>query len=427
MSIHQGDQRQPHTGDKLLLWSDFWAFAESHTFDEVVKLPAPNWWKWCWLERRLNNGSPSGFHSTVSYRHAAAAPDADFALPLIAVRREICTVLGVLPPYFAQSREPVDESSVILVPVHPDVLPDISKESYTIVDRISVSPTASGRTLAIVDPSYDPHFLKLHYPRTLGRYTRDLSLHKWAQSALIQAHLVNERELLATKPEILEENAGVFIEAASTERGWGVIARNARTKGDYEFIVPAFSLFYSSEHGTYPLLNYLKNKYGISPSLLAVALVEAYFDFALNIGYLPECNAQNVAFGVSRAGRCRPIFRDLGDFYVDYDIRVKRGLDTGFVDYKTIDEGKSDLVPRRSVSYDFKLGEYVLRPLAIASEAIGLEPAAAVCGSVREAATRALAESPAYFGENNVRYSLPKRVGISRYGFEAVDSASEFR
>src|SRR5947207_2233007 len=77
---------------------------------------------------------------------------------------------------------------------------------------IPVIPTSSGRTVMHTATPETTHFIKLHYPYEIGRFARDLKLHKWLSG------LENSRELRQHEAEFpkefayLNECSGVYYE-----------------------------------------------------------------------------------------------------------------------------------------------------------------------------------------------------------------------
>jgi hypothetical protein len=320
---------------------------------------------------------------------------------------------------------PVD---IIPVPLHPDIQMEIVSKHKVLSPSagkyLEVIPTASGRTVLRRDNEVEPYFIKLHYPRRIGRFTRNLPLYKWLSS------LENSSELLAniaTFPSclaLLAETSGTFVEGTGGAPGFGVLYRefSPRPSKGERLLIPAFSLFSrskpqaGSESLLLQLLTYLGKTTDSFISYFIRPLLDSYIYLSCVCGMIPEYNAQNVLYEIdlnNRETRC--VVRDMSDFFKDITIRRERGLHTSFCTYHKIERSiDPDFFKRRSFAYDFKCGEYLIRPLCecYAREMnISLEE---LIESVRGEARLAWSLCDNYFQPEDKWYVYPKEAYVDR-------------
>jgi hypothetical protein len=386
------------------------------------------------LERYWNDGSPSGFNTTVSSRYAPFSPEQSFPLPVHAFERTQCIQIGRLP--FTWARSILAEGKTPM-PLHPDVASELTRQmqlSDTARQYPEVVPTASGRTVFCYSSEAEPHFIKLHYPRRLGRFKRDLSLGKWLSSLEISRELFLLQNQFPSCLAFLYESAGTFFEGPSGTPGFGVLYREFKPRPlkDSLLLVPGFSLF--SKNGlpddTRPLLiEWLCNssspfesfiKHFIRPAL------RSYIFLACENGLLPECNAQNILYELNLStGETRFVIRDMASFSRDFTLRRRLGLHDSFCSYKSIDEKYDlDFYQRRSLSYDFKFGEYLLRPLVETFARWMKVPLSTVIGAVREEARLAWSKFDDYFNPPERWYAYPAQEEVKRGNYIELKNPS---
>jgi hypothetical protein len=373
-------------------------------------------------ETSVNDGSPSGYQPTVAPRYSPSAGIGGFSLPFCALDRSLVSIVGPLPDWMPTSH------THALVPVHPIIAAD--RTDVTDV-TLTVVPTASVRTVAVLSPERTIlGFLKLHYPSKLGRFSRDLYHFKWIASLEADAAF---REAAAFGRVLwMPENFGWYCEPSSdsSERGWGVLGRTTSGASFLDCpLIPAFSII--SRVSRYAVLEHVQSTYEwtvqTACTALARNLVEVYIELALRWGLLPECNAQNVLYHFAPDGEVYPVFRDMGDVFKDTAIRRARGLSCSFCEYKTIDWTSPDLLQRRSFSYDFKLGEYILRPLGSAIATIWRADESYVLSLIRKQSREAWgAEASEYFSNVGEWFSYPVSENVSRDSY-VVNYDPQFR
>ncbi len=369
------------------------------------------------LEREYNDGSPSGFAKTVADSYSPSSNLPYYRLPTTPVEGGLCVVAGVTDVLKGFERFMEGPPGLIDVPIHPDYWSgEQSRVSY------DVSPTASGRTVLVFDDSGPTGWVKLHYPGVLGRAQRDLFAFKWMSSVEISSRLLASGA--GTQHQVLLEDFGIFVDDLAS-RGWGIHVRAwPRRESLY---IPLFSLFVE-RHGSRPILRYLFEElvdHSDASSRLLRDLIDCYFDFVEAEALMPECNAQNVLLELRSDGSASWLLRDMGDFFKDNALARELGLPPYLTGYKALDSTSADLYQRRSFSFDFKLGEYALRPLIEAMAAEGLikfEQGISVC---RDASEARLQQLPGYFAASDVWYRYADTVS-DRLDYVA-ESSPRFR
>lgn len=245
-----------------------------------------------------------------------------------------------------------------LLPVHPDTLdhPDLHRRADLLAcppgPPVEVVPLANARTVLvrrIGDRPVEPHFLKLHYPRRLSRFTRRL------RRPIIELQLWVATELARVGVPFLPEVGGAVIGTDPVE-SWGYLLREPRLTGRDadpspvpEFTVPLFALYGRDLRaaGDPTLLEQLVVHSGLdAASFLSERVVEPmvalWLRTAAATGCLTELHGQNTLLTFSGLGRHSQLgYRDCA-VYVDPAIR--RGLGLG-----------GDLPPRNVISVDIQV------------------------------------------------------------------------
>ncbi|WP_043622559.1 IucA/IucC family C-terminal-domain containing protein [Nonomuraea candida] len=333
-----------------------------------------------------------------------------------------------------------------LLPVHPETLrfPGLpGRAALRAVERgpdLLVVPSANARTVfveRIGGRPVEPHFVKLHYPRRLSRFTRRLrrpiiTLQLWAAAELMRAGL----------PVLPEVAGGVLGE--DPREAWGFLIRElsprattpispetttitppppdpARAPGPgtvpgaggpaagqpgaggpgaglsggsggvaLEFTVPLFALYGRDLHhpGHPPLLRQLVARSGEDPFTWIIRRVVApmvglWLDAVARTGCLLEPHGQNTLFSFDRAaGRTAIVYRDCG-VYVDLRTRHELSPDGPLPPVNVIPRDIRH--PREqvmSLTYDSFLAHHALERIArLARDAYGIPP-----GHLRRAA-----------------------------------------
>lgn len=269
----------------------------------------------------------------------------------------------------------------VLMPVHPDALASealVGREELLLCEPgpwLEVVPSANARTVfvtAVGGTPVPPHFLKLHYPRRLSRFTRRL------RRPMIELELWVADELaLLDAPFLAEVCGGVF---GSGTEAWGFMVREAAGHGAYT--VPLFALYGRDIQAPDPsLLQQLVDASGErADTFIADRIVAPMIRFwvraVVETGCVPEAHGQNTLISFTPDGRhVKPLYRDCG-IYVDPSMRERKGLTRPLPPVNVISRDVSCSAAQVfSLAYDSFMGHHALDYLAIvARERLGVDP-----------------------------------------------------
>jgi hypothetical protein len=257
-----------------------------------------------------------------------------------------------------------------LLPVHPDTLtlPAVRAElaGCRPGPPIQVVPSANARTVfveRIGDAPVPLHFLKLHYPRRLSRFTRRL------RRPVIALQLWVAGELARIGAPVLPEVAGGVV-GTDPDRAWGFLIREARLAGGQRWPVtlPLFALYGRDLRAPADptLLEQLVGRSGEDPeqwvtSRLVEPMVTGWVEALLATGCAVELHGQNTLLFLSPDLReSRLGYRDCA-VYVDPAIRAQRGLGPDLPPRNVIGQDVDQPRPRvLSLVYDSFLGHHTL-------------------------------------------------------------------
>ncbi|MET7424912.1 hypothetical protein [Dactylosporangium sp. NPDC005555] len=274
-----------------------------------------------------------------------------------------------------------------LLPVHPNALdaPDLIGRSVLSSSApgpvLTAVPSANARTVfvtAIDGAPVEPHFVKLHYPRRLSRFTRRL------RRPVIELQLWVSDELVRIGAPVLPEVGGGWF-GDLVEDSWGFLLRAARPLAPaLSWTVPLFALYGRDlHHPSDPtLLEQLVAAFDEDPAAfvadrIIVPMVRLWASVARGTGCPLETHGQNTLFAFDVARReTRILYRDCA-IYVDAALRARVGL-TGALP-------PTNVIPRDvpmaadevfSLTYDSFMGHHALSYVAaLASERFGVRPA----------------------------------------------------
>jgi hypothetical protein len=275
----------------------------------------------------------------------------------------------------------------LLLPVHPDTLdfPGLAgRDLLNGFERgpvLTAVPSANARTVFVTAAGGDPvppHFLKLHFPRRLSRFTRRL------RRPMIELHLWVARELARAGIPILHEVFGGSFGTEPTE-AWGFVVRELtpRGVGAGGVTVPTFALYGGDLHAPADpsLLEQLVAASGQDPTgylvdRLVVPLTTLWFRAAAATGCSLEMHGQNTLFHVTSTGETQVHYRDCG-IYIDPELRRRAGRGGRL---PTVNVISADIrFPRGqmfSLAFDSFLGGHLLdRIAALGAQRLGVDPA----------------------------------------------------
>jgi len=349
---------------------------------------------WLYMERYVNNGSPSGFGGlderyNVSDQYNPLSKIQSF--PLYSLHSPACQILG------SNTFPTLNRAATDMFYVHPDMLddkPDLHRRVEIKKTKLFVSPTSSSRTVYGEDM-----FLKLHCDRNIGRVNRCIRYEQAISSVELTELLIKAvaMQLLPDTFYFLPEPSAQFIrfddgyEMSCVYRSTKPYPHNNKIR----WIIPVFSLFARDHREEGPaILRQLIDMTGIEPSeyilkQIITPIIENYFSLILHCGLQFECQAQNVLLAFDSDYRVvGAVFRDLESVDKDIQIIEDRALPL-YKDsqiehffksfkYKCIwnnyrPNQPESYLKKHSFMFDFKVGEYILKELvAFACEEYGL-------------------------------------------------------
>lgn len=314
--------------------------------------------KMIYLERYVNDGSPSGYTFINNTSEGSRAFDSQeyIILYLIEFFHEKDFSIGKV-------FNKINDNQIL---IHPD-LKDCVLESGDcfIAGEVKAIPLASGRTVYV--PKYEC-FLKLEYNKMLGRIDRKIT-------ELTATHSININQLFENEfPRIKklfyfpETHARIF--KFSNGNTIGMLCREFSVAPNIDrsyVIIPAFSLFSKDINDInepsilHQLLEREGNKEEFFLNSIILPTITLYFELILKFGLQIEGHAQNVCYVFTNKIEGVAI-RDFES--IDKDLALGVEYNHLFnADYKCIKVDSLDVAKRHSFMFDFKLGEYLLTPL----------------------------------------------------------------
>lgn len=327
-----------------------------------------------YMERYVNNGSPSGWHKRTTSPETSPFDGAD-RFPLLQfdvsdINNEVygkCSLFAGNVNY----AHPDSEVSAVLS----------ASKRKPIPSDILVSPTSGARTMLIRNGEHaNKGYLKLTYDiARIGRVDRQLT-RKHCLACLEASDeikkAIDDGRITADFGLQLEPAAKIsMLIAGDKEYEWGVVYREV---APYPYLnrrvtlIPGFSLFGSDRKNPAdpPVILQLIERSGISPEeylkSLLIKIVDCYWQVVVACGLHMEWHSQNCLFEVDQNYLIhRVILRDLDS--VDRDIPLQKFLKVKSLwqcyPVMCFDESIYFYKIRASYMYDFKLGEYLLTPL----------------------------------------------------------------
>lgn len=335
-----------------------------------------------YLERYVNDGSPSGFSKRYT-TSVATSPFGDvesFSLFLLQGEGQYFREFGNIPSWPIHGLSLADNWLL----VHPDMVAhnDIKRTGLKVqrIDSLLVAPTSSGRTVQFLPPR-PQDYVKLHYDAVLGRVNRALPFGKAIAGPEVSGHLTRAMksglidQRLCILPETGARTVSIGNEDGAVE--WGMVWRSGTPTGpaaaDIRAMIPAFSLFSSDRYHRPdpPLLIQLMRMSGLTPQSFLLdkiidPILSCYFSLVTQLGLQPEWNAQNLLVGCDKNGHIISIVaRDLESVDKDLTLREQLGLSIDFKTYpfKCLHRDQYNYRIKHSFMFDHKLGDYLMHPI----------------------------------------------------------------
>jgi hypothetical protein len=366
---------------------------------------------WQYAERYLGVGtrtySPYAGDLDIDEAYHPQRGTPTFRLPTFQVPGSVHVASPVVP-------SPLPELYRGLLPVHPNALdaPDLVGRPALLASPpgpvLTAVPTANARTVFVTEidgTPVDPHFVKLHYPRRLSRFTRRL------RKPVIELQLWVSDDLVRVGAPVLPEVGGGWFGAG--EDAWGFLLRAARPlDAAPAWTVPLFALYGRDlHHPSDPtLLEQLVAGFAEDPTAfvaerIVVPMVRLWASVARTTGCPLETHGQNTLFAFDVARReTRILYRDCA-IYVDAAARAGLGL--------TGPRPPTNVIPRDvpmaadevfSLTYDSFMGHHALSYVAALAESCwGVRPSS-LHAAARAAFTAQDLLPPTVFYYDNVLY-----------------------
>lgn len=321
-----------------------------------------------YMERLVNNGSPSNFSFTnMTSKETNPLFNSSYRAHILYDDSEKFKIIGNIPDF-----------SYIKIPKHKDFIfihPDwhsILNTNKIIEIEFDMYPTSSSRTVNI---NNFPYYIKMAYPGILGRITRELcTKHIMAsiETTDILSNLLNKKnapEYLAFFPE---KGGKVYL---SDKGDIGFVVRDTLPIGKntsrIKAIIPAFALFSKDKSNNdlpiiIQILFKMNNSYNYLLEQIIFPILDCYFFCVFYGGIQPEMHSQNFLLGIDENYNiCSIILRDLESIDKDITIMKNLGIDIDFdsYPYKCIEKNQYNYKIKHSFMYDHKLCEYFFDPL----------------------------------------------------------------
>ncbi|MDR1005306.1 MAG: ferric iron reductase [Bacteroidales bacterium] len=377
------------------------------------------------LERYVNNGSPSGYSIKCSTsKNTNPFTGSEYIHPYICISNKSNFIdFGAIPNIDVEC-----SNSENWVLVHPDMSEHAFFKNENLklkrADSIKLVPTASARTLQLVDSDFQGYF-KLHYDGTIGRLERklpyDVAISGVEISKILES-LIDDKKLDERLTHLPEIGARIL---RIQNQDWGMVWRSKMPYGDcskIKYVIPVFALFSKDRHNPKDntLLEQIITEKFYDPTTYVVdylinPIIECYFSLLKNAGIQGEWHAQNLLIGFDEDFLPQKIIaRDLESMDKDMTLIEIFNLPFQFQSnpYKCIDKSREDYQKKHSFMFDFKLGEYVIQPLINFLESIYFIGSDTLIPSIKECSENQIKELPEDFFPN--QWYGYKNVEINR-------------
>ncbi|MEP3072501.1 hypothetical protein [Maricaulis sp.] len=338
---------------------------------------------WLYSERYLTNGTRN--YSPFS---AINEVDKDY-LPETGRDRFLVECVTLSPPMLAKFVSTyhsladslrdlyVNREGAIRFPIHPSTLlrapwKEMSENRNSELTLL-VSPTASTRTVFVHSSNDDagshlPHFVKLHFPGRISRFTRQLS------QLDVEAQLWVSQELQNFGAPHLPDVAGGYVELLDGS-STGFILRSCVpncSADSARYIVPTFALYGGDARAPNdpPLLAQLPSLFDEDPldfiaSRIVKPAVRLWVSTVRSLGILPELHGQNLLFGFDHHTQKSALIMRDSDMYVDTTIRSDLNLPLPpplqLLESENLQQNRVGFL---SLCYDGFLGQNLLEKIA---------------------------------------------------------------
>lgn len=265
-----------------------------------------------------------------------------------------------------------------LLPIHPATLPLLQQNEREAFHRLTpgpiltVTPTSSSRTVFVQTmdghTDFPQHFLKLHFPGRISRFTRPLThedvTHQLWVSRYLQANAV---------PHLPDIGGGFALLGGPSSVGF--ILRSASPGGSIEqplHILPGFALYGRDKHAHAdpPMFVQLPRLFGEDALTFIVdrvvtPVIRLWVTTVIRLGVIPELHGQNTLFCFDSLRRTSFVcFRD-SDIFVDQRLGRLASANVDGLPFELLgDDTQHSVEQLLSLTYDSFLIHHFLKPLA---------------------------------------------------------------
>lgn len=362
------------------------------------------------MQRHVNAGSPSGYHSRLPDPYDPMGTSPSFPLPYFdvplndshlhyramsvpeAARNTRCCVRIFVHPLMVSRHQSAFDSAGLQVSGH-----------------LTASPTSSARTLWLEEGRACGHVaVKLHFDDVLGRIARPIT-----RAAVQHIHNVASALHEATCAGRMPASAGYLDEPFAAFCDWpnnlgiGISYRYMQAKPDApepRILIPAHALH--SRDRLAPsdptiLEQVIRQRAGDPLEVFIDEIIEpllsTYIELATELGLAPEAHGQNTYAEFSPAWKLqRYIFQGFESFLYDVEARQRKGLSpaTSPPLLKYLDTTDERRFAERSFYFDAKLCGYLIDALVHTIARCFHQPVAHIQALVHEVVAMKLAHVP---------------------------------
>ena len=320
--------------------------------------------RYVYLERRANEGtqtySKMSQYSELPAQYQPRSPHTTFQIPVVLVPKNKVQVHLANPS--SDLLKKFVRPEAISFCIHPAILGDTEVPQMQDLIKmqpdtpLTATPTASSRTMVIIDPTVSPYYIKAHCPYKISRFVRTLGPKVIQHSILVTREL---DQICHPKFAILPETIGCSVEGDSEKNGWGFIVRELTPRPYVQGqrrLIPCFSMYGKDANhpDEPPLLVKMIEQSGQNPKKYVLnnvmfPIIECFITAYKERGILMESHGQNTLLEVDENFNItRVVHRDF-DEEIDANVRRKLGLDVdGFMKTQVIDQ-PTDIEPKGSV------------------------------------------------------------------------------
>lgn len=330
-----------------------------------------------YLERYVNNGSPSGFDEKfpTSLPTKAKGCNPEFYVGGLKFSSAVkIHEFGIKPDFLGDWD----------LLVHPDMLYDRNNNNFLDqcieydLTALRVTPTASQRTVKILNES--EWFLKLHYKGLIGRVDRSIGINQ-ATTALEVSEVICraiDNHVTSGFFFFMRETFARVIEITDGEhvQEWGMVFRQPKpypARNEKEYCIPAFSLFANDMHrpNDPSILRQLIDRQIKKPEdylfeNIISGIYDSYFKLLIKCGIGLECHAQNTLFVINdELDIVGMVAKDAESIDKDISLMDDLGIPYNFssMNYKCRHRSSYKYHIMHSFFFDYKLGEYLISPI----------------------------------------------------------------